>query len=197
MRFGRAPLKYRVALTEFKISLALARWNAKFEFPERLGTSRFPSVEEFEQSRYAGPQITYREYLFKLHSLPTLILGQVKGWLESTVYMGVSLTPGLNSRIFLLQPSGLRAALRSLTPWIVIISGFSLIATLWGWIHLWMDLRYWWVPFLLLWGTGYVAYLYSVRLVEPFRHTGHIYPLLLLFCLLWGCLLMGQWCRKF
>jgi hypothetical protein len=150
---------------------------------------------EFEQSRYAGPRITYYEYLFKLHSLSTLIRGQVKGWIESTAYMSASLTPDLNNLIFLIQASGLRAAMQNLTPWIPIIFGLSLIATLWGWINLWMDLRYWWVPFLSLWGTWYVAYLYSARLVEPFRHTGHVYPLLL-FCLLWGCLLVGQWGKR-
>lgn len=176
-------------------SYGYARWNANFEFPERLGTPGFPSAGEFEQSRYAGPRLAYREYLFTLHSVPTLIRGQVKGWLESTVYMAASLTPDLNSLIFLFQASGFRAAAQNLTPWMALVFGCSLITTLWGWIHLWMDLRYWWVPFLSLWGTWYVAYLYSARLVEPFRHTGHVYPLLL-FCLLWGCLLMGQWGRR-
>ena len=176
-------------------SYGYARWNANFEFPERLGTPGFPSAGEFEQSRYAGPRLTYREYLFTLHSFPTLIRGQAKGWLESTVYMAASLTPDLNSLIFLFQASGFRAAVQNLTPWMAIVFGCSLTTTLWGWVNLWMDLRYWWVPFLSLWGTWYVAYLYSVRLVEPFRHTGHVYPLLL-FCLLWGCLLMGQWGRR-
>lgn len=176
-------------------SYGYARWNANFEFPERLGTPGFPSAGEFEHSRYAGPRLTYREYLFTLHSVPTLIRGQVKGWLESTVYMTASLTPDLNSLIFLLQASGFRAAAHNITPWMAIICGVSLITTLWGWINLWMDLRYWWVPFLSLWGTWYVAYLYSVRLVEPFRHTGHVFPLLL-FCMLWGCLRMGQWGRR-
>lgn len=176
-------------------SYGYARWNANFEFPERLGTPGFPSVIEFEQSRYAGPRITYHEYLFKLHSFSTLIRGQAKGWIESTAYMSASLTPDLNNLIFLIQASGLRAAVQNLTPWTPIIFGLSLIATLWGWINLWMDLRYWWIPFLSLWGTWYVAYLYSARLVEPFRHTGHVYPLLL-FCLLWGCLLVGQWGRR-
>ena len=176
-------------------SYGYARWNANFEFPERLGTPGFPSAGEFEQSRYAGPRLTYREYLFGLHSLPTLIRGQMKGWIESTVYMSASLTPDLNSLIFLFQASGLRAAMQNLTPWMAIIFGVSLIATLWGWIGLLRDVRYWWIPFLSLWGTWYVAYLYSARLVEPFRHTGHVYSLLL-FCLLWGCLLMGQWGRR-
>lgn len=55
-----------------------------------------------------------REYLFGLHSLSTLIWGQVKGWVESTVYMSDSLTPHLKDLIFLLHASGVRAVMRHL-----------------------------------------------------------------------------------
>lgn len=166
-------------------SYGYARWNANLEFPERLGSEGFPTPEEFSRSPYAGPRITYSDYLFRLHSIPKLVLGQIKGWFESTVYMTVSATPQLEALLFLFQASGIRAVLPQLSISTFIISAILLGLTMIGWLNLWRHPQFWWVPFLSLWGTWYVAYLYSVRLVEPFRHTGHVYPLLL-FCLLWG-----------
>ncbi|SRR5579884_2920051 len=166
-------------------SYRYARWNANVEFPERLGTTGFPSAEEFQRNSYAGPPITYAQYLFGLHSIPQLLFGQIKGWVESTAYMSASVTPHLKELIFLYHASGLRAVLRHLRPDTVLVFLLTLGLTILGFLELGRDPRYWWVPVLSLWGTWYVAYLYSVRLVEPFRHTGHVYPLLL-FCLLWG-----------
>lgn len=162
-----------------------ARWNANVEFPERIGTPGFPSAEELARNVYAGPAITYGDYLFGLHSVPQLIRGQIKGWVESTGYMSGSLTPGLKEIIFLYHASGLRAVLRHVRPGTVVIFVVSLGLTVLGFVEFATHARYWWVPVLSLWGTWYAAYLYSVRLVEPFRHTGHVYPLLLL-CLVWG-----------
>lgn len=179
-------------------SYPYARWLANFEFPERLGTPGFPSVEEFARNPYAGPRITYSEYLTQLHTVPALIRGQVKGWVESTVYMSGSITPNLKDLLFLFQASGPSGVSRQLTWWIFIVFGVSIVLTVWGWCVLWWESSYWWVPFLSLWGTWYSAFLYSTRLIEPFRHTSHVYPLLL-FCMLWGayrlaCLILGT-CR--
>ena len=173
-------------------SYGYARWNANMEFPERLGTPGFPTAEEFARTPYAGPRISYGEYLFGLHSVRTLLWGQLKGWLESTVYMSVSATPHLRAALFLYYASGLWAVLSWwVGPATVIVFGVSLGLTVVGWIDAARRAEYWWIPFLSLWGTWYVAYLYSVRLVEPFRHTGHVY-LLLLFCSLWGAARIGQ-----
>mgnify|MGYP006955963377 CR=1 FL=1 len=166
-------------------SKGYARWNANFEFPERIGTPGFPAAEDFAKNPYAGPPLTYREYLFGLHSIPTLIKGQIKGWLESTAYMSTSLAPQVKDLIFLYQASGTKAVMAHVTLAAIVVFIISLGLTAIGWFDLWRYPQYCWVPFLSLWGTWYVAYLYSVRLVEPFRHTGHVYPLLL-FCLLWG-----------
>jgi hypothetical protein len=162
-----------------------ARWNANVEFQERLGTVGFPSLEEFEKNPYAGPRITYGEYLFGMHSIPKLLHGHIKGWVESSVYMSVSHTPHLKGLVFLHQASGFPAALRHVSVITSAVFVVSLFFTAWGWTDLWRRPQYWWVPFLSLWGTWYAAYLYSVRAIEPFRHTAHVYPLLL-FCLLWG-----------
>ena len=176
-------------------SYGYARWNANVEFPERLGTVGFPSAGEFERNPYAGPRITYGEYLFDLHSISKLLYGHMKGWVESSVYMSASHTPSLKALVFLHQSSGFSAVLRHLSPVTLVMFVVSLVFTAWGWVDLWKRPQYWWVPFLSLWGTWYAAYLYSVRLIEPFRHTGHVYPLLLL-CFLWGgyriCLVMSE-----
>ena len=175
-------------------SYGYARWNANVEFQDRLGTVGFPSVEEFEKNLYAGPRITYGEYLFGMHSIPKLLYGQMKGWVESSVYMSVSHTPNLKSLVFLHQASGFSAVLRHLTAVTSVVFVCSLFLTALGWADLWRRPQYWWVPFLSLWGTWYAAYLYSVRAIEPFRHTAHVYPLLLL-CLLWGGFRVYQWLR--
>ena len=166
-------------------SYGYARWLANVEFSDRLGTPGFPSNEEFANSAYTGPRITYSEYLFGLHTIPRLIQGQIKGWVESTTYMTVSATPHMKDLIFLFQASGISAVIRQLTLWMVLLIGLSIGLTAWGWLVLWREPQYWWVPFLSIWGTWYSAYLYSARLIEPFRHTGHVYPLLL-FCALCG-----------
>jgi hypothetical protein len=166
-------------------SYGYARWLANEEFPERMGTEGFPSVEAFALSPYAGPQITYAQYLLGLHTIPTLVAGQVKGWVESTIYTSVSATPHLKALVFLQQASGYPAILRQISIPTVVVFVLSLGLTAIGWVVLWKDSQYWWIPFLSIWGTWHTAYLYSARLIEPFRHTGHVYPLLL-FCALWG-----------
>ena len=175
-------------------SKGYARWNANFEFPERIGTPGFPAAEDFAKNPYAGPPLTYREYLFGLHSVPTLLKGQIKGWLESTAYMSTSLAPQVKELIFLYHASGAKAVMRHVTLAAIAVFMISLGLIAIGWFDLWRYPQYCWVPFLSLWGTWYAAYLYSVRLVEPFRHTGHVYPLLL-FCLLWGGFQVYQWLR--
>ncbi len=185
---------YKVYGDPAKPSNGYARWNANFEFPERIGTQGFPSAAEFAANPYAGPRLTYSEYLFSLHTIPRLIKGQIVGWIESTGYMSSSVTPHVKEYIFLFHASGIQAVLRHLTPLIVAIFTLSLALTAFGWMDLWRYPRFWWVPILALWGTWYAAFLYSVRLVEPFRHTGHVYPLLV-FCLLWGSYRVVVWLR--
>lgn len=167
-------------------SYGYARWLANVEFPERLGTPGFTTKEEFAETPYAGPKITYWQYMFGLHTLPELIFGQIKGWVESSGYMATTLVPGaVNAASQFVKVVGASAALGDIPSGVLIGIGVCLLLTFIGWVNLLQERNLWWVPLLSLWGTWYAAYLYSVRLVEPFRHTGHVYPLLL-FCLLWG-----------
>ena len=159
-----------------------ARWNANMEFPERLNTPGFPTTEEFKSSPYAGPKISYREYMFGLHTPLQIIRYQVLGWIELLGYQSLS-----SSRF--LEPLMMQLVNKNFSGLFHII-GFSfitaviigLIACL-SFFRALMDRELWWAPLLLLWGTFYVAFLYHLRLVESFRHTAHIYPLLILVCL--------------
>lgn len=55
-------------------SYGYARSNANTEFRDRLRM-----VEEFEKDLYAGPRITYGEYLFGMHSTPKLLYDHMRG----------------------------------------------------------------------------------------------------------------------
>lgn len=178
-----------------KPSNGYARWNANFEFPARIGTPGFPSAAEFAANPYAGPQLTYSEYLFQLHTVQALLKGQIVGWTESSGYMSTSLTPHVKEYIFLYHASGIRAVMRHVTAGVIVVFALSLALTVIGWVDLWRYRQFWWIPLLSLWGTWYAAFLYSVRLVEPFRHTGHVYPMLV-FCLLWGGYQVFQQIRR-
>jgi hypothetical protein len=171
-------------------SYGYARWNANVEFPERLGTPGFPTVEEFKKSPYAGPRISYGEYLFGLHTPYQLAKYQVLGWVELTAYQVLSFsTQTLKRLMFSIELSGgsLSGILRSMGPGLAL--GFLLgMIGLVTWFRLLFDKRDWWMPLMLLWGTYYVAFLYHVRLVEPLRHSMHTYPLLVLI-MMWG----AQW----
>jgi hypothetical protein len=171
-------------------SYGYARWNANVEFPERLGTPGFPTVEEFNKSPYAGPRISYGEYLFGLHTPSQLVKYQILGWVELTAYQILSFCAQSLKRLMFSISGGTFSFLGILTsigPALVL--GFLLgIVSLVAWFRLLLDKRYWWMPLMLLWGTYYVAFLYHVRLVEPLRHTMHTYPLLVLITT-WG----AQW----
>jgi|GEM_PF-6605070 len=169
-------------------SYGYARWNANVEFPERLGTPGFPTQEEFNKSPYAGPRISYGEYLFGLHTPFQLVKYQILGWIELTAYQVLSFSPqSLKRLMFAVSSGSFSGILMSIGPALAL--GFLLgIVSLVTWFRLLLDKRLWWMPLMLLWGTYYVAFLYHVRLVEPLRHTMHTYPLLVLI-MTWG----AQW----
>jgi hypothetical protein len=165
-------------------SYGYARWNANMEFPDRLGTPGFPTIEEFKKSSYAGPQISYWDYLFGLHTPYQLVKYQFLGWMELIGYQVLSLCPQshklaieISNRTF----SGIRTSFGPALALGLLLGIITLVA----WVRLLAEKRLWWIPLMLLWGTYYVAFLYHVRLVEPLRHTMHTYPLLALI-MTWG-----------
>ncbi len=170
-----------------------ARWNANFEFPDRIGTPGWPTRAEFEQDAYSGPRMTFGEYLFGLHPVSRLIFGQLKGWAESTVYMAASPAPNLRSiaRLF----SGRDAAPQSVPVSDLLFFAALVFVLIVGWLKLLADPATLWIPLLSLWGTWYAAFMYGVRLIEPFRQTCHVYSLLVV-CQLWGVWVVVTWARQ-
>jgi hypothetical protein len=62
-----------------------ARYLANMEFQDRIGTPGFPSLEEFVVSGFAGPPLSYGEYLFGLHSPSELVRGIFQGYTQILV----------------------------------------------------------------------------------------------------------------
>lgn len=162
-----------------------ARWNANVEFPERLGTMGWPSREEFAKDPFGGPPISYREYLFELHSVSTIIWRQVRGWAEQTGFLAVSGTPGPKHLVWNLLGIGSHSSATQVPAVTVAVFAVYTVSFVVGWLGLWRQRGYQWVPFLCLWGTWYAAFMYASRLIEPFRQTCHVFPLILL-CQVWG-----------
>ncbi|MFC1896709.1 hypothetical protein ACFL0Q_08660, partial [Thermodesulfobacteriota bacterium] len=161
-----------------------ARWNANMEFPEKLGTPGFPTLEEFNESPYAGPPMTYGHYMFGLHTPVQILQYQALGWIELTGAQCLS----LSSRSLCLAN---HMARRTFTGLRRIVAPSFILAVLAGtiaavsWVRVFASASLWWAPFALLWGTYYVAFVYHVRLVEVYRHGIHVYPLLVLITM-WG-----------
>ncbi len=162
-----------------------ARWNANKEFPEKWGTPGFPSVEEATKSLYAGPRISYGDYMWGLHTPGTLVRGQVRGWLASSAFMAASWRADFRGIVAELRDGGWRVLLRR-SAWPGVLAAVAtLFLTAIGWAAFLGRPEDRWIPLFAFWGTWPVAYLYSVRLVEVFRHTCYVYPLWLL-CLVEG-----------
>lgn len=173
----------------------IARVNANLEFPERIGTPGFPTQAEIDQFGVSsGPKLSYYDYFFGMHSLSTLLYGQLKGWIESTIYMGSSPQAKINHFAYIGRVD--MQALKDLIAWqdIIFIALLGFMGMV-GIISLSTQIKYAWLPFMVLLGTWYVAYLYHARLIEPFRHTAQVYPLLLC-CQLWGVVVFVKWVKK-
>ncbi len=142
-----------------------ARWNANLEFPERLGTPGFPTKAEFQVHSYAGPPMTYRQYLLELHTPRELLARTVRGYRK----MILALAPR-SGRL----PAWANSIMRGFFLLGAVLSLFKRpgrFATL-----------------AALASLSYTAFLYDLGLVEPYRHIAHAFPLLAI-----GALLVAQW----
>lgn len=164
----------------------MARFNASQEFPDRLGTPGFPAREELQADVYAGPPITMSEYLFGLHSIPTLVRGQLVGWGECIAHLGALPLPVAAIR------HGIDAAWNGGGALMRAGTAALLLLLLAGMVDLVLRPELRWLALLALWGPWYAAFLYSVRLAEPLRQTSQVYPLIL-FCQLWALVRLGAW----
>jgi len=165
-------------------SYGYARWNANMEFQDRLGTPGFPTREEFEKNPYAGPRISYSQYIFGMHTPGQIVRYQLMGWIELLGYQSLSLSPHSLPLAVQLSCGNLVGSACLLGPYLVFTICLGCIAFV-ACLKLLWDKKLWWAPVMLLWGTSYAAFLYHARLVEPIRHTVHVYPLLVLVTI-WG-----------
>jgi len=165
-------------------SYGYARWNANMEFPERFGTPGFPTLDEFKKSQYSGPRISYADYLFDLHTPLQIVRYQLLGWVELFGYQALSFSSYRTPLVIQLTERRIKGIRHLVVPSIVFALVMGLIS-LGAFFRLFFDRKLWWISPMLLWGTSYVAMLYHIRVVEPIRHTVHVYPLMVL-ATVWG-----------
>jgi hypothetical protein len=135
-----------------------ARWNANFEFAGRPG---YPTWEELQKDSFVGPPITYKQYMFGLHTPRELLEGTVRGYWK--LYRKMEVCPW---RVTNETVCG------------IINAVFQVLAAA-GWaIALWRR-NYLWIPFSFLVFEFPVSFLYDRGLVEPYRHSYTALPLLL------------------
>jgi len=134
------------------------------------GTPGFPSREVLERDAYAGPKLTYAEYLFRLHTPAEAISGTLRGALKIAAGMDLvgswrpipailGFNPGWVDHVF------------------TAVGGSGLLLALGA-----PGLR--WLPLAFLVLTGPVAFLYDRGLTEPYRLTMQGFPFFLLSALL-------------
>ena len=154
------------------------------EFQDRLGTTGFPTAEEFKKNPFSGPRISYGEYMFGLHSPLQVVTYQIMGWIELTGSLVLSLSSRSLPLSYHFMEHNVAGIGYVVDPSLIFSMVLGMIALV-AWFMLFRDLKLWWVPLMLLWGTYYVAFVYHARVVELYRHSVHIYPLII-FLTLWG-----------
>ncbi|MBI3988609.1 MAG: glycosyltransferase family 39 protein [candidate division NC10 bacterium] len=143
------------------------RWYANLEFGGKPG---FPSREELEKNAYAGPKLTYAQYLFTLHTPAEAMIGTLRGF--------VKIAGGMN----LVGYRGPVAALLGFDPgWVdhlvTAIGALGLLVAL-------LSPGFRWLPLTFLALTFPVAFLYDKGLTEPYRLTMQAFSFFLLSGLL-------------
>lgn len=164
-------------------SYGYARWNANIEFPERLGTAGFPTKKEFQQSPYAGPRISYAQYLFGLHTPVEVVTFQLLGWFKLLFFQALSSSDYYKAIIQHLINFQLLKVLRFVSFTTILAAAIGVMFAF-SWFRMLIDQQMWWAPLMVLWATLYAAFLYHLKLVEPLRHTVHIYPLFIMITLM-------------
>jgi hypothetical protein len=157
-----APYRYQMYKNHgdaFYDGAIYARWLANAEFAGRPG---FPTVAELQKDSVVGPPITYREYLFGLHTLTEVFTGMARGSWKLF-------------RQMLVCPLGrwpMSPACANVNAVFQALAAFGLIAAL-------FIRRYRWIPLAVVALGLPVSFLYDRGLVELHRHTYSAYPLVL------------------
>lgn len=150
---------YKIHGDAFYDGAIYARWLANAEFAGRPG---FPTIAELQKDSVVGPRITYREYLFGLHTKTELVTGMARGSWKLFRHM-------------LVCPLGrwpMSPACANINAVFQAMAAFGLIAAV-------FVRRYRWMPLAVVALELPVSFLYDRGLVEPYRHTYSSYPLVL------------------
>jgi hypothetical protein len=136
-----------------------ARWLANVEFAGRPG---FPTQAEVQANVFTGPRITYGQWLFGMHTPRELAVDTLAGYWKLFRHMEVSPSALLRQRY-------VRAAV-NVTFQVMAAAGLI--------IAVWMP-RYRWIPLAFVLIELPVAFMYTRKLVESYRHSYSAFPLFL------------------
>jgi hypothetical protein len=136
-----------------------ARWLANMEF---VGQPGFPTLAETQADSFAGPRITYGQWLFGMHTPQELALDTLKGY--GQLFRHMEVYPST-----LVQQRYVRAGVN------LAFQGIALAGLI---IAVWIP-RYRWIPLAFVLMELPVAFLYARRLVEAYRHSYSAFPLVL------------------
>jgi hypothetical protein len=149
---------YKLTGDPYNDTAGYARWNANHEFAGRPG---FPTHAQLEVSGYIGPRITYKEYMFGMHTPRELMEGTLRGYWKLYRRMEVS-------------PFGVTN--ENIRTWANIV--FQVLGVAGFLLALWKH-EYLWLPLAFLLFEFPVSFLYDRSLVEPYRHSYSAFPLVL------------------
>jgi hypothetical protein len=159
---GIAPYRYqlyKIYGDPFFDTVMYARWCANAEF---LGRPGFPTAEELQKDGYAGPRITYGEYMFGLHTPQELVVGTLRGYVKLFRFMEIT-------------PWGPRM---NLTVNAIVNALFQVLAVVGFIAAAWLS-AYRWIPLAFLLLEFPVSFLFDRQLVEWYRHSYSSFPLVL------------------
>lgn len=158
---------YRRYGDPFEDSAQYARWLANAEF---AGTPGFPGTLQMWRQTDQGSRLTYREYLFTLHTVPELIVGTLRGTWKVVRHMDVVAFHQMMTRV-----TGLHL--------MVVDMGFQVLGLL-GLLLAALSPTFRWLPLMFLSLLMPIAMLYDRGLLEPWRQVYQAFPWMLLACLL-------------
>jgi hypothetical protein len=150
---------YKATNDPFYDTSAYARWNANVEFAGKPG---FMTALEMQANPFAGPRISYGEYMLGMHTPTELIEGTLRGYRK--LFRKMEVCPG--------GPFGLGERCEGLN------DGFQALAIAGLVIALWTP-RCRWIPLAFAVLEFPVSFLYDRGLVEVYRHSYTAFPLIL------------------
>ena len=142
----------------------------------------FPGREEYEsRGPYFGPEISYAQYLFVLHTWPDFLNGSLAGLADVVTNPSGLYLPGAGPALagYPLARDALAGLLRVADVALRALAVLGVIALIYSaWRrHRVLDLL---IPSMIIFGLSFSAFLYHLHLIERYRNTVQFYPLALI-----------------